>query len=162
MVKWCERSIRIEGVPMSKITPFLWLEKDADEAAAFYVSVFKDAEITGGMPGLTVSLRLFGQDVILLNGGPHFTLNEAFSLMIDCESQDEVDYYWNSLTADGGEESECGWLKDKYGVTWQVTPRRLLELLGDPDPGRAQRSQAAMMTMQKIVIADLEAAADAA
>jgi len=147
---------------MSKITPFLWFEKDADEAAAFYVSVFEDAEITGGMPGLTVSLRLFEQDVVLLNGGPQFPQTEAFSFVIDCESQDEVDYYWNALTADGGEESMCGWLKDKYGVSWQVTPRRLLELVQDPDPARAQRAQAAMMKMQKIVISDLEAAADAA
>ena len=147
---------------MSKITPFLWFEKDADEAAAFYVSVFKDAEITGGMPGMTVSLRLFDQDVVLLNGGPQFPQTEAFSFVIDCESQDEVDYYWDALTADGGEESMCGWLKDKYGVSWQVTPRRLLELVQDPDPARAQRAQAAMMKMQKIVISDLEAAADAA
>ncbi|HYI25402.1 MAG TPA: VOC family protein [Thermomicrobiales bacterium] len=147
---------------MSKITPFLWFEKDADEAAAFYVSVFEDAEITGGMPGLTVSLRLFEQDVVLLNGGPQFPQTEAFSFVIDCESQDEVDYYWDALTADGGEESMCGWLKDKYGVSWQVTPRRLLELVQDPDPARAQRAQAAMMKMQKIVISDLEAAADAA
>lgn len=147
---------------MKKITPFLWFEKDADEAAAFYVSVFKDAEITGGMPGLTVSLRIFDQDVILLNGGPHFTLTEAFSFSIDCESQEEVDRYWNALTADGGEESMCGWLKDKYGVSWQVTPRRLLELVGDPDPVRAEAARQAMFTMRKIVIADLEAAADAA
>jgi predicted 3-demethylubiquinone-9 3-methyltransferase (glyoxalase superfamily) len=147
---------------MSKITPFLWFEKDAGEAAAFYVSVFKDAEITGGIPGLTVSLRLFEQDVILLNGGPQFPQTEAFSFSIDCESQEEVDAYWDALTADGGEESMCGWLKDKYGVSWQVTPRRLLELVQDPDPERAEAARQAMFKMKKIVIADLETAVSAA
>jgi predicted 3-demethylubiquinone-9 3-methyltransferase (glyoxalase superfamily) len=147
---------------MSKITPFLWFEKDADEAAAFYVSVFKDAAITGGMPGVTVSLRLFEQDVILLNGGPQFPQTEAFSFAIDCESQEEVDRYWDALTADGGEESMCGWLKDKYGVSWQVTPRRLLELVQDPDPERAEAARQAMFKMKKIVIADLETAVSAA
>jgi predicted 3-demethylubiquinone-9 3-methyltransferase (glyoxalase superfamily) len=152
---------------MPKIAPMLWFNDNADEAAAFYASVFKDAEIFGGLPSdggksLTVSLRLFDQHVTLLNGGPEFPPSESFSFVIDCADQVEVDYYWNALIADGGEESQCGWLKDRFGISWQVTPRRLMELVQDPDPARAQAATQAMLTMRKIIVADLEAAVDAA
>jgi predicted 3-demethylubiquinone-9 3-methyltransferase (glyoxalase superfamily) len=148
---------------MPKISPMLWFNDNADEAAAFYASVFKDSEIFSGLAGeggksLTVSLRLFDQHLTLLNGGPEFPPSESFSLVIDCVDQVEVDYYWDALIAGGGEESQCGWLKDRFGISWQVTPRRLLELVSDPDPARAQAATQAMLKMQKIVIADLEAA----
>jgi predicted 3-demethylubiquinone-9 3-methyltransferase (glyoxalase superfamily) len=152
---------------MPKIAPMLWFNDNADEAAAFYTSVFKDAEILSGLPGngeksMTVSLRLFDQHVTLLNGGPEFSPSEYFSFVIDCVDQVEVDSYWDALIADGGEPSQCGWLKDKFGVSWQVVPQRLMELLSDPVPARAQAAMQAMLQMQKIVVADLEAAADAA
>ena len=108
---------------------------------------------------LTVEFELDGHPFTALNGGPEFSFSEAVSFQIDCADQAEVDRYWEALTADGGQESMCGWLKDKYGLSWQVVPRRLVELLTDPDPGRAQRVMAAMMPMRKLVIADLEAAA---
>jgi predicted 3-demethylubiquinone-9 3-methyltransferase (glyoxalase superfamily) len=155
-----------------KITPFLWFNNQAEEAATFYVSVFKNSEIRDvnrvgeggpGEPGsaLVVDFKLDGQAVRALNGGPHYTLNEAFSFQIDCGDQEEVDYYWDKLT-EGGEPGPCGWLKDRFGLSWQVVPRRLVELLGDPDPGRAGRAMQAMMQMSKIEIAKLEEAADAA
>ena len=152
---------------MPKIAPMLWFNDNADEAAAFYTSVFKDSEILSGLPGqdeksLTVSLRLFDQHITLLNGGPAFPPSEYCSFVIDCVDQAEVDSYWNALIADGGEESQCGWLKDKFGVSWQVTPQRLMELVSDPDPARAQAATQAMLKMRKIIIADLEAAVAAA
>lgn len=152
---------------MATITPFLWFNDNAEEAATFYVSVFDGASIEGIMRGpegnaLTVGMNINGQHVTLLNGGPHNPHTEAFSFVIHCNDQDEVDYYWNILTADGGEEIECGWLKDKFGLSWQVTPNRLLELMSDPDPERAGRAMQAMLQMRKIIIADLEAAAGAA
>ena len=109
---------------------------------------------------LTATFEIEGVSFIALNGGPHFKFNEAISLSIDCQSQDEVDYYWDRLTADGGQPSQCGWLKDKFGVSWQTAPARVIELLQDPDPARAQRAMAAMMTMNKIDIATVEAAAN--
>ncbi|HTW90952.1 MAG TPA: VOC family protein [bacterium] len=154
-----------------RLTPFLWFEKGAEDAAAFYVSIFKNSRIvnisryaenphaqTGSV--MTATVFLDGQELTLLNGGPVFKLNEAFSLVVRCADQAEVDYYWERLLADGGEESMCGWLKDRFGVSWQVVPDALMELLGDPDPGRAARATAAMLKMRKIDIALLRRAAD--
>jgi predicted 3-demethylubiquinone-9 3-methyltransferase (glyoxalase superfamily) len=151
-----------------KVSPFLWFDDRAEEAANFYVSVFPDSRIldiaryadTGtGVPGsvMTVSFELFGQRFIALNGGPHFTFSEAVSFMIDCADQAEVDAYWEKLT-DGGEPGACGWLKDKFGVSWQVTPSVLSKLLRDQDAHRAGAVVRAMMQMQKIDIAALEGA----
>jgi predicted 3-demethylubiquinone-9 3-methyltransferase (glyoxalase superfamily) len=157
---------------MTTLTPCLWFDTEAQDAANFYISVFPNSRITdtthygeaGPRPAdmvLTVEFELDGHPFTALNGGPEFSFTEAVSFQIDCADQAEVDRYWDALTADGGQESMCGWLKDKYGLSWQVVPRRLVELLADPDPGRAQRAMAAMMPMRKIIIADLEAAADA-
>ena len=149
-----------------KITPFLWFNDNAEEAANFYVSVFPNSKITDiarmgeGGPALTVAFTLYGEDFVGLNGGPTHTFTEAVSFVIDCESQEEIDRYWETLTADGGQPGDCGWLKDRFGLSWQVVPRRLPELLTDPDPGRAQRAMQAMMQMHKIDIATLEAAAN--
>jgi predicted 3-demethylubiquinone-9 3-methyltransferase (glyoxalase superfamily) len=154
-----------------KITPFLWFDGNAEEAVTFYVSVFKDAEITNisrypeGSPmpagsALVVSFRLFGQEFGAINAGPEFKFTEAVSFMIDCKDQAEVDYYWNTLTANGGQESQCGWLKDKFGLSWQVVPSNLGELMQNPDPEKASRVTQALMQMSKIDIAQLEAARD--
>lgn len=148
---------------MKKITPFLWFDTQAEEAMNFYVSVFKNSKvhnISRGPDGkaFTVSFELAGQEFIGLNAGPQFKFNEAISMFVNCEDQSEVDYYWERLTADGGEESMCGWLKDKYGLSWQIIPNALGELMGDPDPARAQRVTQAMLQMQKIIVADLERA----
>jgi len=156
---------------MTRITPCLWFDSEGEEAAAFYVSLFKNSRITGvsryGDAGprpagtvMVVAFELDGQPFTALNGGPEFSFNEAISLQIDCSSQEEVDHYWEGLTA-GGEEGPCGWLKDRYGVSWQVVPSELPTLLQDPDAGRSQRAMAAMMTMKKIDIAAVKAAADA-
>ncbi len=144
----------------------LWFDHEAADAARFYATVFDNIEIDTMLANpddspLVVELTIEGQRLTFLNGGPHFKLNEAFSLVIPCQDQAEVDRYWTALTADGGEESMCGWLKDKFGVSWQVTPTRLIELRNDPDPAVAERVTNAMLQMQKIVIADLEAAATA-
>ncbi len=158
---------------MQKIVPNLWFDTEAEEAANFYISVFKDSEITevthygeaGPRPAgmvLTVTFKLFGQEFLALNGGPDFKFNEAISLSVSCNSQDEVDEYWERLTADGGEEGPCGWLKDKYGLSWQIVPTRLPELLQDPDSAKANRVMQAMLQMRKIVVADLEKAAQGA
>lgn len=155
-----------------KVTPFLWFESNAEEAAKYYTTVFADSEILHeqrwgeGGPGpagsiLTISFRLNSQEFVALNGGPQYTFSPATSFVIECDTQEEVDHYWNSF-ADGGRPNMCGWIDDKFGVTWQVVPKRLMELLSDPDPGRAGRATQAMMQMRKIVIADLEAAANAA
>jgi predicted 3-demethylubiquinone-9 3-methyltransferase (glyoxalase superfamily) len=167
---------------MQKITPFLWFDNEAEEAANLYASVFSSrpgadsgrgpskvvnvsryGEAGPGTPGtaMTVTFQLDGQELTALNGGPHFTFTEAISLYVNCETQDEVDYFWKALT-EGGEESECGWLKDRYGLSWQIIPIRLTELLSDPDPDRAQRAMKAMLQMKKIDIATLERAADSA
>jgi predicted 3-demethylubiquinone-9 3-methyltransferase (glyoxalase superfamily) len=156
---------------MSKITPCLWFDTQGEEAAEFYTSIFKNSRIRNiaryGEAGLrpagtvmTVSFELDGQPFIALNGGPDFTFNEAISFQIDCKSQAEVDEYWSRL-AEGGEEGPCGWLKDLYGVSWQVVPTRLTELLDDPDPETSQRVMSAMLQMKKIDIAALEDAAAA-
>lgn len=149
-----------------KITPFLWFNDNAEEAATFYVSVFPNSKLTDvarmgeGGPALTVVFTLDGEDFVGLNGGPVHAFTEAVSFVIDCETQAEVDRYWETLTADGGQPGDCGWLKDRFGLSWQVVPRRLPELLTDPDPARAQRAMQAMMQMHKIDIAALEAAAN--
>ncbi len=157
---------------MTRITPCLWFDTEGEEAAAFYVSLFKNSRITdvsrygeaGPRPAgtvMVVSFELDGQPFTALNGGPEFTFDEAISFQIDCASQDEVDHYWEGLTA-GGEEGPCGWLKDRYGVSWQVVPSEVITLLQDPDAGRSQRAMAAVMKMKKIDIAAVKAAADAA
>ena len=139
---------------IQKITPFLWFEKDAEDAAKFYTTVFKNSKIKSSNPMVTV-LEIEGLQIMILNGGPNFKLNESFSLVITCETQDEIDYYWDKLTA-GGSESRCGWLIDKYGVSWQVVPSILSKLMGDPS--RSQRVVQAFMKMKKFIIKDLEVA----
>jgi len=157
---------------MPRIVPNLWFDTQSEEAAEFYCSVFPNSKITNvtryteAGPGptgsvLTVDFVLDGQEYIAINGGPMFTFSEAISLMVACADQDEVDYYWTKLT-DGGEESQCGWLKDRYGLSWQVVPAGWAELLDDPDPARANRAMQAMLAMRKIDIAAIEAAADGA
>jgi predicted 3-demethylubiquinone-9 3-methyltransferase (glyoxalase superfamily) len=157
---------------MKKITPFLWFDKEAEEAANFYVSIFPNSRILEASrygdagPGekgsvMTISFELDGQQVTALNGGPHFKFNESFSFTVDCKSQEEVDEYWTKLT-DGGEESQCGWLKDKFGLSWQIVPSALPELLQDPDPEKANRVMTAMLKMNKIDVASLQEAAASA
>ena len=156
---------------MPQITPFLWFDTQAEEAAEFYCSIFPNSKITnvshygdaGPQPAgsvMTVSFVLDGLELTALNGGPHFKLSEAFSLAISCADQDEVDYYWDKLTADGGEESQCGWLKDRYGLSWQVTPVGMVEIYTSDDPERVERAMKAMFTMKKLDLAALQAAAD--
>jgi predicted 3-demethylubiquinone-9 3-methyltransferase (glyoxalase superfamily) len=151
---------------MKKITPFLWFDDQAEEAMNFYVSIFKHSKVLSVSPGpngkaFTVSFELDGQEFIALNAGPQFKFTEAISFFVSCESQEEVDYYWEKLLA-GGEESQCGWLKDKYGLSWQIVPTALGELLGDPDPVKSQRVMQAMLKMQKIEIAGLRQAYESA
>ena len=154
---------------MQKITPCLWFDTQAEDAASFYTSVFKNSRIVKishyGEAGpreaglvMTVEFELDGQEYVALNGGPEFTFNEALSLQINCESQDEVDYFWERL-GEGGEFGPCGWLKDRYGVSWQVVPTVLNELVSDPDQAKGQRVMAAMLQMGKIDVAALRAAA---
>jgi predicted 3-demethylubiquinone-9 3-methyltransferase (glyoxalase superfamily) len=153
-----------------RITPNLWFDTQGLEAAEFYVSVFPNSKVTTvthygeagpGEPGgvLTVSFELDGQEYTAINGGPMFTFDEAISLLISCKDQEEVDYYWEKLT-EGGEESQCGWLKDKFGLSWQVCPAGWEAILNDPDPARAARATQAMLGMKKLDIAALQAAAD--
>lgn len=149
-----------------KIVPFLWFDAHAEEAANFYVSLFKNSKITGTMPGpdntvMGITFILDGLQIQALNGGPHFKFTEAVSLFVNCETQDEVDYFWNSLTADGGEESMCGWLKDKYGLSWQIIPTVLNELFAHPDREKANQAMQAMLKMRKIDIARLQEAFNA-
>lgn len=156
---------------MQKIHPMLWFDNQAEEAANLYVSIFKNSKITAiarwpeGNPNagqvLTVNFQLDGVDFTALNGGPIFKFTEAVSLVIDCDTQDDVDHYWDKLIEGGGEPSQCGWLKDKYGLSWQVVPKRLMQLLQDKDKGRAARAMEAMMKMSKIDIKTLEEAAEA-
>jgi len=142
---------------MNKITPFLWFNNNAKEAMDFYVSVFKDSQVISENP-MSVQFRLNNQEFMGLNAGPIFRFNEAVSFMVECKDQEEVNYYWNALIADGGEESQCGWLKDKFGLSWQIIPTRLPELLNDSNPDRAKKAMEAMLKMKKIVIAKLEEA----
>lgn len=153
---------------MTKITPFLWFDTQAEEAANFYCSVFKNSRIVKisrygeAGPGpqgsvMVVEFELDGQPFLALNGGPHFKFNEAISFSVDCQSQAEVDEYWNKLL-DGGEESQCGWLKDRFGLSWQINPTILGEMLSDPDPRKAKRAMEAMLKMKKIDIEALQRA----
>lgn len=155
---------------LSKITPCLWFDSQGEEAARFYTSIFKNSRVTevthygsaGPRPEgmvMTVSFELDGQPFLALNGGPEFTFDEAISFQVSCDSQDEVDEFWARLS-EGGAEGPCGWLKDKFGVSWQVIPDALLEVLGDSDPERAQRAMKAMLGMSKIDIGELRRAAD--
>jgi len=157
---------------MQKISPFLWFDDQAEDAASFYVSIFKNSAITGvsrygeGGPrpadtAMSVSFVLDGLELQALNGGPQFPFTEAISLYVTVETQDEIDDLWEKLTSGGGSPSQCGWLKDKYGLSWQIVPPVLGELLGDPDPGRSSRVLQAMLGMAKIDIAGLRAAYEA-
>ena len=158
---------------MQKITPFLWFDNQAEEAAKFYTTVFKNSKVgrilrynetsakTAGRPAgsvLTIEFEIGGQKFTALNGGPQFKFNESVSFVVNCETQNEVDYFWEKLTAGGGQESECGWLKDKFGLSWQITPTVLIDMLNDKDPKKAGQVMKAMMQMQKIEINKLKAA----
>jgi len=145
---------------MAKISPFLWFEGNMQEAVNFYVSVFKDAHIVSMNPSMA-TFELLGQEFLALNAHPHHKFNEAISFFINCETQEEVDMFWDRLS-EGGEKSQCGWLKDRWGLSWQVVPRALTKLMGDPDPVKSKAVMDAMLKMQKIVIADLQAAYDQA
>ena len=160
-----------EAPAMQKITPFLWFDQSAEEAANFYVSVFKDGsrilQVTrygAAGPGpkgsvMTVHFELRGQKLVALNGGPQFKFTEAISLVVNCDSQREVDAFWEALSR-GGEKGRCGWLKDRYGLSWQIVPAGLQEVLGDADPKRAQRAMAALREMDKLDIDALRRAAE--
>lgn len=148
---------------MQKITPFLWFDGQVEQAMNFYTEVFKDSKITQAVKGpdgkiMTATFILEGQEFMALNAGPMFKFNEAVSFFVKCKDQQEVDYYWEKLTADGGQESMCGWLKDKFGLSWQIIPNALGELMFTSDPEKSQRVMQAMMKMNKIIVADLEAA----
>ena len=158
----------------SKISPCLWFDRQAEDAARFYTGIFKDSKITaisrypdagqeihGQPPGsvLTVAFELEGQSFTALNGGPHFKFNEAISLQIECETQEEVDYYWERLSEGGDPQAQqCGWLKDKFGLSWQVVPKGMAEMLNDPDTAKSRRAFEAMMQMKKLDIAGLQRA----
>jgi predicted 3-demethylubiquinone-9 3-methyltransferase (glyoxalase superfamily) len=158
---------------MQKITPFLWFDDQAEEAVKFYTSLFKNSKIgrifrnpeeaaekTGRPAGsvLTIEFEIEGQKFVALNGGPLFKFDESVSFVINCETQEEVDYFWEKLVADGGEESACGWLKDKFGLSWQITPTVLIDMLHDNDQEKSGRVMQAMLQMQKIEIPKLKAA----
>ncbi len=155
---------------MQKITPFLWFDNNAEEAMNFYVSLFKNSKVLNvtrygeagpGSPGtvMTAEFQLEGQEFVALNGGPQFKFTEAISFVVNCENQEEVDYFWEKLS-EGGEKSRCGWLKDKYGLSWQVVPTVLAELLADKDPEKSKRVMDAMLAMDKIDIKVLKQAHD--
>ncbi|MGZ4620178.1 MAG: VOC family protein [Frankiaceae bacterium] len=155
-----------------KITPNLWFDTEAEEAAAFYISVFPNSQVVnvaryteaGPRPAgmvLTVEFELDGQRFVAINGGPQFTFDEAVSFQINCATQDDVDYYWERLSQ-GGQEGQCGWLKDKYGLSWQVTPTGMDELFSDPDPKKAERAMRALLGMTKLDLATLRSAAEGA
>ena len=146
------------AVEAMKITPFLWFDSNAEEAVDFYVSVFPNSKKTGGLTGpdgkaVTVGFELEGLKFTALNGGPHHTFNKAVSFVVSCKDQAEIDYFWEKLTADGGQEVQCGWLDDKFGLSWQIVPEDIFHLLKHP------KAMQAMMQMKKFIIADLEAAA---
>ncbi len=157
-------------MPIQKITPFLWFDRQAEEAAAFYTSIFPKSKIVKVVrygeagPGpagsaMTVEFQLEGMTIVALNGGPHFKFTEAVSFVVNCQTQEEVDAYWGKLSAGGG-EVQCGWIKDKFGLSWQIVPIVLPELLGDPDPVKSQRVMKAMLTMKKLDIRALKQAYD--
>jgi predicted 3-demethylubiquinone-9 3-methyltransferase (glyoxalase superfamily) len=154
---------------MQKITPCLWFDTQAEEAATFYTSIFENSRIldvghygeAGPRPAgmvMTVNFELDGQEFVALNGGPEFTFDEAISFQVSCQTQEEVDEFWSRLS-EGGEEGPCGWLKDRFGLSWQIVPTRLMELISDPDPQKSQRAMQAMLGMKKIDIAAVEKAA---
>ncbi|HSZ31861.1 MAG TPA: VOC family protein [Puia sp.] len=156
---------------MQKISPFIWFDNNAEEAMNFYLSIFRDskkirvARNPPGAPGpegslLVAAIQLEGQEITLMNGGPGHPLTDAISFTVNCVSQEEVDYYWNKLLEGGGKEIACGWLKDRFGLHWQITPTILSQLLSDPDKAKAGRVMQAMMKMIKLDIAVLKAAAD--
>jgi len=155
---------------MNKITPFLWFDNNAEEAMNFYTSVFKHSKVgkvTRYLEGtpvpagtfMTGTFEIEGQEFVVLNGGPNFKFNESISFVVNCENQQEVDEYWEKLTADGGQEVQCGWLKDKFGLSWQIIPKVMFELLADQDRKKAQRAMDAMLKMKKLDIAGLQRAA---
>jgi predicted 3-demethylubiquinone-9 3-methyltransferase (glyoxalase superfamily) len=157
-------------VAIQKITPFLWFDHQAEQAAAFYVSIFPNSKIVKVLrygkvgPGpagsaMTVEFQLEGQKFVALNGGPVFKFTEAISFVVNCQTQEEVDAYWDKLS-EGGGEVECGWVKDKFGLSWQIVPTALFELLGDPDPEKSQRVMKAMLTMKKLDIRALQQAGE--
>ena len=157
-------------MPSQKITPFLWFDSQAEEAAEFYTAIFQNSKILqvsrygDAGPGpkgsvMVVSFQLAGQEFTALNGGPRFKFSEAFSFVVHCDDQKEVDEYWSRLTADGGQESMCGWLKDKFGFSWQIVPKAMGKLMAQKDPKKANRVMQAMLQMRKLDIAKLEAAA---
>ena len=149
---------------MPGIMPCLWIDDRIDEAIAFYTKTFRNSRIvtvsrqSPDKPAFTAVIELDGQRLMLLNGGPRFPFTEAVSFVIDCDGQEEVDYYWTALTADGGAESMCAWCKDKFGLSWQVVPRQLHQALGGPDRAGADRAMQAMLGMRKIIVADIEKA----
>jgi predicted 3-demethylubiquinone-9 3-methyltransferase (glyoxalase superfamily) len=156
---------------MKKITPFLWFDTQAEEAMNFYISVFPNSKALNisrypeGSPGpagqvMVASFEINGTEFTALNGGPQFKFTEAISFVVNCDNQEEVDNLWTKLTADGGEESQCGWLKDKYGLSWQIIPKQMGELMSNPDPATSQRVMQAMLQMKKIDIKKLEEARD--
>jgi predicted 3-demethylubiquinone-9 3-methyltransferase (glyoxalase superfamily) len=151
---------------MTSVTPFIWFDDDAEQAIRLYTKLFPDAAVleenrTPDGALFYATFRIAGQTVMALNGGPHFVKNESFSFFVSVETQEEVDFYWGALTADGGAESQCGWLKDPFGLSWQIVPAALMRYQADPDRALAARVNAAMMRMQKIIVADLDAAAAA-
>jgi predicted 3-demethylubiquinone-9 3-methyltransferase (glyoxalase superfamily) len=157
-------------VPIQKITPFLWFDHQAEEAAAFYASIFPNSKVVkvsrygeaGPGPAgsaMTVEFQLEGQSFVALNGGPHFKFTEAISFVVNCQTQDEVDSYWEKLSA-GGAQVQCGWLKDKFGLSWQIVPIALVELLSNPDPEKSRRVMKAMLTMKKLDIRALKQACE--
>ena len=154
-----------------KITPFLWYDNQAEEAMNFYVSIFKNSRVLGvtrygkSGPGpegsvLTAAFELEGQKFTALNGGPRFKFNESVSFVVNCETQEEIDYFWEKLSSDGGQESQCGWLKDKFGLSWQVVPTILPELISSKDPKKSERVMQAIMQMKKLDLAKLKQAAE--
>ncbi len=156
---------------MQKITPFLWFDNNAEQAAEFYVSIFKNSKILNvsrygdAGPGpkgsvMVVNFQLAGQEFTALNGGPLFKFSEAFSLVVNCENQQELDEYWSKLTSGGGQESQCGWLKDKFGLSWQIVPTELGKLMSAKDPAKANRVMQALLQMKKLDIAKLQRAAE--
>ncbi len=163
------------AAPIARITPFLWFDDQAEEAVAFYVSIFADshvvsttrygtaaAQVSGRPEGsvMTIAFQLAGQRFTALNGGPHFRFTEAVSFVVTCETQAELDYYWSRLSEGGDEQAQqCGWLKDRYGLSWQIVPAALPDILSDPDPARARRAMAAMLTMKKLDVDALRRAA---
>jgi predicted 3-demethylubiquinone-9 3-methyltransferase (glyoxalase superfamily) len=142
-------------ISTQKITPFLWFESRGAEGAEYYTTIFPDSAIVSKAPMVTI-FTLCNQQFAILEAGPHDQFNDSVSFYVDCQNQEEVDYYWDRFINDGGEESMCGWLQDKFGVRWQIIPRALITLMGDPDPQKSKRVMEAMLKMTRIIVADLE------